>query len=76
MTIHTIFDSSISSRERRASSSYPFVLVVYAMAVLTHTQTKPSTSLKGNKTKRPWVKTPLIESAALSEAAGWYAQFP
>jgi hypothetical protein len=32
---------------------------------------QPAMNMKPNTTKKPWRETPLVESANLSEAAGW-----
>ena len=32
---------------------------------------QPTMNMKPNTTKKPWRETPLVESANLSEAAGW-----
>ena len=32
---------------------------------------QPAMNMKRNTTKKPWRETPLVESANLSEAAGW-----
>lgn len=33
-------------------------------------------TMKTNTEKKPWRETPLVESANLSEAAGWYGSPP
>lgn len=32
--------------------------------------------MRTNTDKKPWRETPLVESANLSEAAGWYGRSP
>lgn len=37
---------------------------------------KQPTTRPMNTSKKPWRETPLVESANLSEAAGWYGSYP
>ena len=40
------------------------------------THRAPAVKQPINPTKKPWRETPLVESANLSEAAGWYGAHP
>jgi len=51
-----------------ASVYAPLTNAAYRAPVVKQPTMKPSTTIG----KKPWRETPLVESANLSEAAGWY----